>query len=61
MNIIEGWHYQNAYVCDDIEAAIAQFRTHTGIGEVAVHDIDQMIGRRMQHRGGRHGHMRQHH
>lgn len=43
MNIIEGWHYQNAYVCDDVEAAIAQFRTHTGIGEVSIHDIDQMI------------------
>ncbi len=43
MNIIEGWHYQNAYVCDDIEAAITQFRGHTGIGEVAVHDIDQTI------------------
>ena len=42
-NILEGWHYQNAYVCDDIEAAIAQFRTHTGIGKVAIHDVDQMI------------------
>ncbi len=43
MNIIEGWHYQNAYVCDDIEAAIEHFRIHTSISEVAVHDIDQMI------------------
>jgi hypothetical protein len=43
VNILEGWHYQNAYICDDIEAAIAQFRTHTDTGEVAIHDVDQTI------------------
>jgi hypothetical protein len=43
MNILEGWHFQNAYVCDDIEAAIAAFRVHSGIGEVAIHDVDQTI------------------
>jgi Glyoxalase/Bleomycin resistance protein/Dioxygenase superfamily len=41
--MIEGWHYQNAYVCDDIDAAITQFRAHAGVGDVAVHNIDQTI------------------
>lgn len=43
MNILEGWHYQNAYVCDDIEAAIAQFQKRAGVGQIPVHDIDQTI------------------
>jgi Glyoxalase/Bleomycin resistance protein/Dioxygenase superfamily len=43
MNILEGWHYQNAYVCDDIVAAIAQVRAVSDVGDVAIHDVDQMI------------------
>ena len=41
--MITGRHYQNAYVCDDIEAAITEFRTRAPIGEVRVYDIDQTI------------------
>jgi hypothetical protein len=41
--MLTGRHYQNAYICDDIEAAIAQFRTRAELGEVMIHDIDQMI------------------
>jgi len=43
MNILEGWHYQNAYICDDIEAAIKQFQARADVGQVAIHDIDQTI------------------
>jgi Glyoxalase/Bleomycin resistance protein/Dioxygenase superfamily len=41
--VITGRHYQNAYVCDDIEAAIAQFQARAGVGEVMIHDIDQIL------------------
>ncbi len=41
--MLEGWHYQNAYVCDDIDAAILKFQAHAGVGEVAIHDIEQTI------------------
>jgi Glyoxalase/Bleomycin resistance protein/Dioxygenase superfamily len=41
--MLEGWHYQNAYVCDDIEAAIASFRGRTDIGDIPIIDIDQTI------------------
>lgn len=41
--MLEGTHYQNAYICDDIEAAIALFRTRADIGEVGVFDISQPV------------------
>jgi Glyoxalase/Bleomycin resistance protein/Dioxygenase superfamily len=41
--MLEGWHFQNAYICDDIEAAIAQFRERAEIGEVPIIDIDHPI------------------
>jgi Glyoxalase/Bleomycin resistance protein/Dioxygenase superfamily len=41
--MLEGWHYQNAYICDDIDTAIAQFRNHASLGDVPVHDIEQTI------------------
>jgi hypothetical protein len=43
MNILEGWHYQNAYVCDDIEAAIKTFQARADVGNIPVHAIDQTI------------------
>jgi hypothetical protein len=43
MNILEGRHFQNAYVCDDIEASIGQFRPLSSIGDIAIHDVDQTI------------------
>lgn len=41
--MFEGRHFQNAYVCDDIEAALAAFRRHADIGPVDVLDVDQMV------------------
>ncbi len=41
--MLTGHHYQNAYVCDDIEAAISLFSKRAEIGDVAIHDIDQTI------------------
>jgi len=41
--MLEGLHYQNGYVCDDIEACIALFRDRAGIGAVRIFDIDQLI------------------
>lgn len=35
-----GRHYQNAYVCADLEAAIGEFRHHVPGGEVPIIDID---------------------
>ncbi len=39
--MIAGHHWQNAYICDDIEAAIAQFGQRADIGDVPIHDIEQ--------------------
>ena len=41
--MLEGYHYQNAYICDDIEAAIALFRTRADIGEVRIIDVMQPV------------------
>lgn len=41
--MITGRHYQNAYVCADIEAAIATFRTRAEIGEVRQFDVEQQL------------------
>jgi Glyoxalase/Bleomycin resistance protein/Dioxygenase superfamily len=43
IGMLEGWHYQNAYVCDDIEAAIASFKARAEIGHVPIIDVDQTI------------------
>ena len=41
--MLTGHHYQNAYICDDIEVAIAQFHQRASIGDVAIHDIEQTL------------------
>lgn len=41
--MITGHHYQNAYICDDIQAAIADFRTHAEFGDVRPFDIEQEL------------------
>ncbi len=41
--MITGHHYQNAYICDDIEAAIATFRTRAELGDIKVIDADQSL------------------
>ena len=41
--MITGHHYQNAYICDDIEAAIAAFATRADIGEVRPFDVEQQL------------------
>jgi hypothetical protein len=41
--MITGHHWQNAYMCDDIEAAIALFQTRADIGDIPVHDIEQLL------------------
>ena len=41
--MITGHHYQNAYICDDIEAAIAAFAGRADIGKVAPFDVDQQL------------------
>ena len=41
--MLEGWHYQNAYICDDIDAAIAAFRARAPIGDVKVIDVSQPV------------------
>jgi hypothetical protein len=41
--MLEGYHYQNAYICDDIEVAIELFRKHADIGNVRVMDIAQPV------------------
>ena len=38
-----GHHYQNGYVCDDIEAGIAAFRGRCPINVPPVYEIDQPI------------------
>ena len=41
--MLTGHHYQNAYLVDDIDAAIAQFRSCADIGEVRAFDITQSL------------------
>jgi hypothetical protein len=41
--MITGHHYQNAYICDDIDAAIASFAGRAEIGGAAPFDTDQML------------------
>ncbi len=38
-----GHHWQNAYITDDIEAAIAQFQARADIGEIPVLDVEQSL------------------
>lgn len=38
-----GHHYQNAYICDDIDAAIAAFATRADIGQVRPFEVEQML------------------
>lgn len=38
-----GHHYQNAYICDDIEVAIAEFATRADIGDVRPFDVEQQL------------------
>lgn len=42
--MITGHHYQNAYICKDIDAAIAAFRARADIGEVTPFDVEQQLG-----------------
>jgi hypothetical protein len=41
--MITGHHYQNAYICPDIDAAIAAFATRADIGSVTPFSIEQQI------------------
>jgi hypothetical protein len=41
--MITGHHYQNAYICDDIDAAIAQFHTRAEFGEVRPFEVEQQL------------------
>ncbi|MBU6207377.1 MAG: hypothetical protein KGQ42_06785, partial [Alphaproteobacteria bacterium] len=41
--MITGHHYQNAYICEDIEAGIALFRTRADIGDIPVIDVDHPL------------------
>jgi hypothetical protein len=45
--MLTGHHYQNAYICDDIDAAIALCRARAGsdtdIGDVPVIDVEQSL------------------
>lgn len=41
--MLTGHHYQNAYIVADIDAAIAEFRTHADIGEVRPFAIAQPL------------------
>lgn len=41
--MLEGWHYQNAYICDDIEAAIELFRKRAAIGDIRIIDVSQPV------------------
>lgn len=38
-----GHHYQNAYTCDDVDAAIAEFVTRADIGDVRPFDVEQQL------------------
>lgn len=41
--MLTGHHYQNAYICADIEAAIAQFDGRADIGEVRPFAVEQQL------------------
>ena len=41
--MLTGRHFQNAYICHDIEAAIELFRARAEIGDIPVIDVDQKI------------------
>jgi Glyoxalase/Bleomycin resistance protein/Dioxygenase superfamily len=41
--MITGHHFQNAYICDDIDAAIAAFGTRADIGNAAPFDVEQHL------------------
>lgn len=41
--MLTGHHYQNAYIVDDIEAAIAEFHTRAEFGEVRPFAIEQEL------------------
>src|SRR5687768_9620029 len=41
--MITGHHYQNAYIVDDIEAAIAQFHTRAEFGDVRPFEVEQQL------------------
>jgi hypothetical protein len=41
--MITGHHFQNAYICDDIEAAITAFAMRTDIGDVRPFDVEQQL------------------
>lgn len=41
--MITGHHYQNAYICEDIEAAIAAFARRADIGNVQPFDVEQQL------------------
>ncbi len=41
--MITGHHYQNAYICDDIEAAIAAFAQRADIGNVTPFAVEQKL------------------
>jgi len=41
--MLTGRHYQNAYICNDIDAAIEQFAARADIGKVTPFDVEQML------------------
>ena len=41
--MITGHHYQNAYICDDIEAAVADFAGRADIGNVTPFEVEQQL------------------
>lgn len=41
--MLTGQHYQNAYLCDDIEAAIEKMRSYYSFGEIPIIDVDQQV------------------
>jgi hypothetical protein len=41
--MITGHHYQNAYICDDIDAAIGEFARQADIGNVRPFDVEQTL------------------
>lgn len=41
--MLEGWHYQTAYVCDDIEEGIALFKARGHDRPVHIIDVEQPV------------------
>jgi len=41
--MLEGWHFQNAYICDNLEAGIDQFRGRGLVKEPIVIPVDQEV------------------